>query len=83
MTITVASGKGGTGKTLISTSLALSLEDEVQLLDCDVEEPNSYIFLKPKLTTAKRFIFPNQRSISQNAPFAGYAVKRAITTPYL
>jgi len=48
MIISVASGKGGTGKTTISTSLALSIEEEhVQFIDCDVEEPNSFIFLKP------------------------------------
>ena len=47
MIISVASGKGGTGKTLVATSLALSLEDNIQFLDCDVEEPNGHIFLKP------------------------------------
>jgi len=48
MIISVASGKGGTGKTLISTSLALSIMDkEIQFLDCDVEEPNAFLFLKP------------------------------------
>ncbi|MDY6918336.1 MAG: ATP-binding protein [Chloroflexota bacterium] len=50
MIVSVASGKGGTGKTLVATSLALSLEGEVQLLDCDVEEPNAHIFLKPTIT---------------------------------
>lgn len=47
MIISVASGKGGTGKTLVATSLALSLIDnhKVQLLDCDVEEPNANILL--------------------------------------
>jgi MinD superfamily P-loop ATPase len=52
MIISVASGKGGTGKTLVATSLALSLKDRerVQLLDCDVEEPNDHIFLKPVIT---------------------------------
>jgi MinD superfamily P-loop ATPase len=51
MIISVASGKGGTGKTLVATSLALSLEDrEVMLLDCDVEEPNAHLFLKPTIT---------------------------------
>ena len=48
MIISVASGKGGTGKTTISTSLALSLGD-VHFLDCDVEEPNAHIFLKPNI----------------------------------
>jgi len=48
--ISVASGKGGTGKTLVATSLALSLEGPAQLLDCDVEEPNDHVFLKPTLT---------------------------------
>ena len=50
MIVSVASGKGGTGKTLVATSLALSLEEEVQLLDCDVEEPNAHVFLKPNFT---------------------------------
>ena len=47
MIISVASGKGGTGKTLVATSLALSLSDnhKVQLLDCDVEEPDDHVFL--------------------------------------
>ena len=46
MNITVLSGKGGTGKTTVSTNLALSLEN-VQLMDADVEEPDSYIFIEP------------------------------------
>jgi len=47
MIVSVASGKGGTGKTTIATSLALALDGNVQFFDCDVEEPNSHIFLKP------------------------------------
>jgi len=46
--ITVASGKGGTGKTTVAVNLALSLEN-VQLLDCDVEEPNAHILLQPEI----------------------------------
>jgi MinD superfamily P-loop ATPase len=45
--ISIASGKGGTGKTLVATSLAASLNN-VQLVDCDVEEPNAYLFFPDK-----------------------------------
>jgi MinD superfamily P-loop ATPase len=43
--IAVASGKGGTGKTTLSVALALSAEGPVNIVDCDVEEPNTSIFL--------------------------------------
>ena len=48
MKIAIASGKGGTGKTTIAVNLALALskDEDVHLLDCDVEEPNSRHFLK-------------------------------------
>ncbi len=50
MVLSVASGKGGTGKTLVAVSLALSLEEEgLQFLDCDVEEPNAYLFLHSEI----------------------------------
>ena len=48
--LSIASGKGGTGKTTFSVSLALASERAVYLLDCDVEEPNCDIFLNPKQT---------------------------------
>ena len=47
MIISVASGKGGTGKTTVSTNLALSIGKDVQLLDCDVEQPNAHLFIHP------------------------------------
>ena len=50
ITIAVASGKGGTGKTTVATNLAKVLEDQgVTLLDCDVEAPNSHLFLEPRI----------------------------------
>nr|QNO55374.1 iron-sulfur cluster carrier protein [Methanosarcinales archaeon ANME-1 ERB7] len=52
MIIAVASGKGGTGKTTVAVNLALSLSN-VQVLDCDVEEPNSHIFLNPVIEETK------------------------------
>lgn len=51
MIISIASGKGGTGKTTVATNLALSLGTGVSLLDCDVEEPNAHLFLHPSITS--------------------------------
>jgi len=48
MILSIASGKGGTGKTTVATNLALSIKN-VQFIDCDVEEPNANIFLKTKI----------------------------------
>ncbi|NMA67504.1 MAG: 4Fe-4S binding protein [Clostridiaceae bacterium] len=47
MKIAVLSGKGGTGKTLVSVNLAAVLEKSTYI-DCDVEEPNGYLFFKPE-----------------------------------
>jgi len=54
MIISIASGKGGTGKTTIATNLAVALGTDVNLLDCDVEEPNDYIFIQPKITRTEK-----------------------------
>jgi MinD superfamily P-loop ATPase len=65
MKITVASGKGGTGKTMVATSLALSLaalnpEQPPLFLDCDVEAPDAHLFLHPQLD--------EQQEVSQLIP---------------
>ena len=50
--IAVSSGKGGTGKTFVATNMATIMAKEgkkVRYLDCDVEEPNGHLFLKPQI----------------------------------
>ena len=54
MKIAIASGKGGTGKTTLSTTLALCADEPICLLDCDVEEPNSHFFIQPEIVSEKR-----------------------------
>jgi len=57
MRIAIASGKGGTGKTTVATNLAQVASRDgrsVAYVDCDVEEPNGHIFLKPSFVTTTR-----------------------------
>lgn len=58
MIISIASGKGGTGKTTVATNLAASLEKDVTLLDCDVEEPNAHLFLNPVIEIKETITTP-------------------------
>jgi len=73
MIISVASGKGGTGKTLVATSLALSLKDngKVQLLDCDVEEPNDHVFVKPVITCSEAVCIPVPKVSEDKCTYCG------------
>lgn len=52
MQIAVLSGKGGTGKTFVSVNLAIAAGKSTYI-DCDIEEPNGYLFLKPEINGTK------------------------------
>ena len=70
MKIAIASGKGGTGKTTVATNLALSLEN-TQLLDCDVEEPDSHIFLNMRLKRVEAVYIPVPKIDKDKCNFCG------------
>jgi len=71
MIVSVASGKGGTGKTTIATSLALSISGSVQFLDCDTEEPNAHIFLKPSIEKVEKSFIPIPKIDKEKCNYCG------------
>ncbi|MBU1172855.1 MAG: ATP-binding protein [Proteobacteria bacterium] len=66
MLISVASGKGGTGKTTVATNLAYSLGSRAVILDCDVEEPNAHLFLHPDMDTTEQ-VWAQVPEVNQDA----------------
>jgi MinD superfamily P-loop ATPase len=70
LVISVASGKGGTGKTTIATSLALATSNS-QYLDCDVEEPNGHLFLKPTFTQQEPVVIQKPSIIPDRCTYCG------------
>ena len=58
MILAVASGKGGTGKTTVAVNLARVLGRGVELIDCDVEEPNAHLFLRGPLLERETVTIP-------------------------
>jgi MinD superfamily P-loop ATPase len=76
MIISIASGKGGTGKTTIAVNLALSLpKGNVQLIDCDVEEPNSHLFLSPSIHQVTPVGIPVARIDESKCTYCGKCAK--------
>ena len=61
MKIGIASGKGGTGKTTVATSLSRIAPRKVCYVDCDVEEPNGHIFLSPEIHKTLPAVIPVPR----------------------
>ncbi len=74
MQVAVLSGKGGTGKTTVAASLAMSLPTS-RYIDCDVEEPNGAIFLKPKLQKKIAVKVPVPRIDLAKCDFCGLCAK--------
>ena len=74
--LVVASGKGGTGKTTVAVNLALALKEKnVQLLDCDVEEPNAHLFLKPVISSSAEVGIPVPQVELDKCSFCGYCAE--------
>jgi len=72
--VAIASGKGGTGKTTIAVNLALTIASSgqpVTLLDCDVEEPNCHLFLKPEITESRPVTIPQPKVLEERCNGCG------------
>ncbi len=69
LNIAISSGKGGTGKTFISTNIARVLEDadeKVFYLDCDVEEPNGHLFLQTDIENRKDVMLLSPAGVNED-----------------
>lgn len=75
--IAVASGKGGTGKTMVATSLAavLAYEGDIQFLDCDVEAPNAHLFLNPEFSLSESAVIMVPEINKKQCTLCGICVK--------
>lgn len=71
MIISIASGKGGTGKTTVATNMAVALDTKCRLLDCDVEEPNAHLFLKVAFETPEPVSVPVPEIDQSKCTFCG------------
>ncbi len=69
VTVAVSSGKGGTGKTFVSTNIARALEkagETVHYIDCDVEAPNGHLFLKPVISKEEDLSIPSPVGVDKD-----------------
>lgn len=73
MNIAVLSGKGGTGKTTVSTNLALA--SKFNYVDSDVEEPNGFLFLKPKIEKTEKVMVEYPIIDSEKCAACGECIK--------
>jgi MinD superfamily P-loop ATPase len=71
MIISVASDKGGTGKTTIATNMAVCLGTNVQFLDCDVEEPNAHLFIQPAVDSVRTISTPVPKVDIEKCTYCG------------
>jgi len=69
--ISIASGKGGTGKTTVATNLAKAIGSNIQLLDCDVEEPNAHLFMNPVFSETDTIFTPVPEIDKEKCSFCG------------
>ena len=84
MRIAIASGKGGTGKTTVATNLAWVAArngHSVAYLDCDVEEPNGHLFLKPEIASSRPIGRLHPAWMKRSARTAACAARSANSAP--
>ena len=78
MIVSIASGKGGTGKTTVTASLTRVWKKPLIAVDLDVEEPNLHLFLRPNIEESARRARWRSRSLTnRNAIFAAPAPNSA------
>lgn len=85
MKISIASGKGGTGKTTVAVNLAYTLAlsgKRVRLLVCDVEGPNDHLFVRPDIAQSRPVHRLKPVLGRINAPDAVKAPQPAHTMPF-
>lgn len=73
MILAIASGKGGTGKTTVAVNLFTALQPthSVRFIDCDVEEPNAFLFLNPEIDSTRDVTIPVPEIAEERCTYCG------------